>query len=376
MTCAFFRRRRRVARTVRLTFFAAVLLSCSSLFMLDDDASFVITSPPAAALRTSVAPPVPRYGSVPVTLFMSENRPFQVGMRLSQADYWTLAAAINYLYATRHGYTLHYYHVQLNASALGVDQAHARSGGWACYNLHLGIPRHPSWCKLLPGWLESSTPTVDVTHLQPPVSARNATPAPRVEQVALFFDSDSFVVDEEASVADLMYGPRYWSAGRSWLRPMEDAAVVFLRDVGWDFGGNGYANGGFFLLRPGPEARRFFQLWWNVNDTAFNLRHSYEQNSLNDGVKDHPRLNVNVAELLDVMDVNNTGRQWLRHLPGFYPPWTRSGLMRDHLERLGINNDTFIALTQEMVARGVVVPLDSVAVAAALEQAAKADALS
>jgi hypothetical protein len=184
-------------------------------------------------------------------VFTVDNRQLDSpGTHLDAASDHTLAAAINFLYARRHGYGFIYFHSVLDAAtaaARGVNLSYIPPSdtSWPkwlpnAFHARLRAFRAPSWSKLLASWLVARTP------------------AASGHRLALYLDSDAVICDHDAGLASTLgrWGRSYWGAS------LATADAVFFTNRPW----SDYPNAGAFLLRTSLGAAQLLRAWWNVDD--------------------------------------------------------------------------------------------------------------
>lgn len=121
--------------------------------------------PPTPAAPSPVELPLGAVGRrLPALIVQVDDRP--LGSTLFNASYTTMSAAINYLYARRHGYDYRYTHVVNDevdkAEASGEPSKIAPKGNMAaCFHPILGVQRSTPWCKILVSWLTAHETAYD-----------------------------------------------------------------------------------------------------------------------------------------------------------------------------------------------------------------------
>jgi hypothetical protein len=174
-----------------------------------------------------------------IAIVMSDSRPLMVDGKPSIK---AMAAAVNYLFAMRHGYDFVMHQLSSNQ----------------CTHEPLRTVRMNGWCKLPPLWGEL-----------------NRTTAAYV----VACDSDcAFVGDErrfEPWFSDDL------ATMRRFGKPPLESDITFLSDYFADpYCLTGYANTGLTIVRAGAVGERLVRMWWNVNDTLFSSTWPFEQNSV------------------------------------------------------------------------------------------------
>ncbi len=191
---------------------------------------------------------------------MSDNR--TVSTDFHSADYNSLAAAINYEYAKKHGYTFIYFRPYLhNKNALELHN---------CLNPKTNRPRHASWSKLLS------------THLA----------LQWAYDYVVYIDSDCIFHNHSIRLED-------------YIQPYQDKSVLFLKNYPWS---EKDPCAGFILCKVDPVAKQFIQEWYSYNIPEKDTHHDWEQSALH---RMMPRDYVGIID--DIMFEKKEG-QLLRHI--------------------------------------------------------------
>jgi hypothetical protein len=300
---------------------------------------------------------------LPGLVIMSDNRPLVSD--LSTANYVSLAAAVNFLYARRYNYDFEYFLVTFNmtkARALGVDAAALELGGKAvkrdffaqdilseaynprdratCYHPGFKALRAASWSKLVPSWLASQ----------------------RRYTWVMYLDSDCIIQDHNLSINDYTYGKAVGL--KSWGVPPKDANILFMSNLPWL---PDYPIAGFYWFHPGPYMTRFFQYWWDVEDPGHAFKHGFEQESLWNWMAEY-RDRISIINWHSLSDSPN---QWVRHYGSNNPDFRVPGIMRT-VKQLGIDAERFSAIIAEINANYTTI-VDVIDVALEMERARPVD---
>lgn len=275
----------------------------------------------------------------------------------SSAQYHSLTAVINYIYAKRHNHSF----VRFE---LAVD-----------HFVHplLGHDRYNSWTKI-PFWWA-------------------ATLDDRFDWV-VGLDSDAFVSEHDIPVqrfpAEFLLGQPYWGA-----RP-GDGALTLLRDtahpdfVEESFGsqtgaapsnpdpdtycGTRYANCGFALIRSGLVGESLVRRWWDVNDSVSTRIWPFEQDAVGAlwraGGAVRGNFTVACSPRHGFYKAAEPG-QWVRHFPSMYNDNQRNSIIREFATRFGINSITYGPLVAEMRTAGAVHPVSMLELSKILQDMAR-----
>jgi hypothetical protein len=194
-------------------------------------------------------------------VFMSDNRPLE-STDIHTADYYSLAAAINYEYCLKHNYDFQYYRPYLNnKDAVTL---------YNCLDPHSHETRHASWSKLL-----TTTKVLEQAY-----------------DYILYIDSDCIFKNFEQSI-------------EGFINLYYDKDILFLNDKPYD---PTVPCAGFYIAKVSNHTKQFFIDWYNVDSYKTNKKDSWEQIPLQ---SIYQKYNVGVID--SMMFLEEAG-QYLRHV--------------------------------------------------------------
>jgi hypothetical protein len=194
-----------------------------------------------------------------ILIFMSDNR--KLTGDIDVASYESLTAAINFAYATRHGYDFIYYNPYLNGTGNPL---------YNCVDRNNGKIRHASWSKLL-----STKKALELDY-----------------DYVVYIDSDCIFKDHDFCLESI-------------INSNPTKLCIFWNNYPWS---STEPCAGFYIAKVTPETKTIFDFWYNCNYPHFNKTHPWEQHALHNFYN-----TINIAILDNVM-FEERPLQILRHI--------------------------------------------------------------
>ena len=216
-----------------------------------------------------------------VCIIMSDNR--EITDNYENAEYHSLAVAINYNYAKKHGYNFIYYNPfipnehKITNNNLGTNKKHKVNS----FQSKLNKYRYPSWTKLI---------TLFNTLLEK-------------YAYVVYLDTDAIIVnniDLHKYLNDISYS-----------RGSKDSDLKFLIDKPYS---DGPCAGGI-IIKNSDISKRAVKYWWNYDIPEFDKKHSFEQEALRSMVVHNKNSNMEpYIGIIDDISFQPKEGQFIRHV--------------------------------------------------------------
>ena len=240
-----------------------------------------------------------------ICIIMSDNR--EISDDYENAEYHSLAVAINYNYAKKHGYNFIYYNPfipnehKITNNNLGTNKKHKVNS----FQSKLNKYRYPSWTKLI---------TLFNTLLEK-------------YAYVVYLDTDAIIVnniDLHKYLNDISYS-----------RGSKDSDLKFLIDKPYS---DGPCAGGI-IIKNSDISKRAVKYWWNYDMPEFDKKHGYEQESLWSFINNKD-LNIEpYIGIIDELSFEPKEGQYIRHV-GTPDKERRVSIFKCYYETL-YNKETF-----------------------------------
>jgi len=181
-----------------------------------------------------------------ICVIMSDNR--EITDNYDNAEYYSLAVAINYNYAKKHGYDFIYYNAyipkehKITNNNVGTNKKNKINS----FHSKLKKYRYPSWTKLI---------TLFNTLL-------------KNYKYVIYLDTDAIIIKDielEKYINEVPYS-----------RGNKDSKLKVLADIPYS---DGPCCGGIIVTNS-EIAKKAVKYWWNYDIPEFDKKHSYEQEAL------------------------------------------------------------------------------------------------
>jgi mannosyltransferase OCH1-like enzyme len=195
-----------------------------------------------------------------ICVFMSDNRPLH--NNIEDAEYPSLAAAINYHYCKKHNYDFIYYRPYL-----GTENEISL---YNCINPNTKETRYAAWSKLLS--------TLEALKLN--------------YEYVVYIDSDCIFKNTDIAI-------------ETFIEPNEDKNIIFLNNKPWHLN---KPCSGFYICKANSHTKEIIQKWYNYDSGIYDKTHPWEQDSL---MKFYDKINISIIDSMMFYEENN---QFLRHI--------------------------------------------------------------